>query len=83
VYARQRRKVRFVLGALLLLFGFAAYQVGLHFWGLHHYRAALAALGRRAFGDAGAHLKKSLAVWPGELSVRLLAAQTARRGGRF
>src|SRR5260370_21159573 len=64
---------------LLLLIGAASYRVGMHLWETYHYRAALAALERRDFRQAGSHLQRCLEVNSSDLTVRLLAAQTARR----
>lgn len=75
------KKTKVALALLLVVAAFAAYRLGLHFWGLRHWRAAQEALTRRDFPQAGAHLKHCLAVWPDDTSVRLLAAQTARRQG--
>jgi tetratricopeptide (TPR) repeat protein len=77
------RNTWIVLAALLGLVGFVAYQVGLHFWAVHHHRAALESLGRRDFAEARRHFEKALTVWPGEPTIRLQAAQTARRLGDF
>lgn len=74
-------KSKVALAALLLAGGYAAYWVGNHLWGRHHYRAAQAALDRRDFHQAGAHFDQCLQAWPRDPSVRLLAAQTARRRG--
>src|SRR6266478_5826081 len=72
-------RARVVLILLLPVLGFAAYRGALHFWGVYHYRAAQAALEARDFPAAGIHLQKSLEIWPRDLSIRLQAAQTARR----
>jgi tetratricopeptide (TPR) repeat protein len=64
---------------LLLLIGFALYRIGLLLWCSYHYRAALAALERRDFQQADLHLQRSLDAAPGDLTVRLVAARTARR----
>ena len=77
------RKTRIGLIVVVSLLGFAGYEVGLHLWGVYHFHAAEAALERRAFARAITHLNKALTAWPGEPSVRLLAAQTARRGGDY
>ncbi len=64
---------------LLLVIGLAIYRLGIHVPGMYHYRAALAALEQRDLVEAGNHLERCLEHDPGDLSVRLLAAQTARR----
>ncbi|HJT78537.1 MAG TPA: tetratricopeptide repeat protein [Gemmataceae bacterium] len=77
------KKTKVALALLLVVAAFAAYRLGLHYWGLRHWHAAQEALTRRDFPQAGEHLKHCLAVWPEDTSVRLLAAQTARRQGDF
>jgi tetratricopeptide (TPR) repeat protein len=64
---------------LLAVIGVASYRVGLHLWESYHYRAALAALDRRDFAGAGAHLDRCLELDGSDLATRLLAARTARR----
>jgi predicted Zn-dependent protease len=77
----KRRYLALLL--LLPLGGVVAYQVGLFCWGSYHYHTAEQAVERRDFAEASLHLQKCLDVWPNELPVRLLAAQTARRDGRY
>jgi tetratricopeptide (TPR) repeat protein len=78
----RRLKVVSIL-LLVLLVGPAAYLLGLYSWGNHHIHAARAALDRRDFRQADTHLQEYLDVWPDEPTVRLLAAQSARRQGEF
>ncbi|MSQ94238.1 MAG: tetratricopeptide repeat protein [Gemmataceae bacterium] len=74
-------KTKIALVVLLLAGGFAAYWAGYHLWGRHHYQAAQESLKRREFRQAGIHLRTCLDAWPRDPSIRLLAAQAARRGG--
>jgi len=64
---------------LLLVIGLASYRVGVQVWETYRYRAALAAIERRDFRQAGSALDRCLERNPDDLTVRLLAAQTARR----
>ncbi len=74
-------KTKMALLVLLLPAGAAAYWGGYHAWGRHHFQAAQGALARRDFQQAEIHLNKCLDAWPRDPSIRILAAQTARRRG--
>jgi tetratricopeptide (TPR) repeat protein len=78
----QRGRIAVVV-LLLLLIGVAAYPIGLHLWGRYHADAAQEALERRDFLEASNHLKECLEVWPHDVTIRLLAAQTSRRQGNY
>jgi predicted Zn-dependent protease len=68
---------------LVVLLGFLGYQ-GWWYWRVtSQYHAAEQALERRDFSQANSHLKRYLALFPGDLNARLLAAQVARRQGDF
>src|SRR5438874_1299893 len=80
----RRRPLR-VAGLLAVLFlavpaGSWLYAQG---WAWYHFRAAQAALERRRWVQARAHLKLCLEVWAGRAAAQLLAAQAARRSGDF
>src|SRR5689334_23289329 len=74
---------RIALVLLVPVGAFLAYELGVFLWGRHHYRAAEEALDRRDFEAASAHLEKCLDVSPKDTDSRLLAAQAARRQGKF
>jgi predicted Zn-dependent protease len=65
---------------LLLAVVVGAYWVD-HIWLRHHFRKALEAMEDRDFRAASLHLEPCLAAWPRDPSVRILAAQNARRQG--
>jgi thioredoxin-like negative regulator of GroEL len=77
------RKTKIALLAAVLVAGCVAAMFGQQAWGRHHYDAAQEALAQRDFQQAGAHLRSCLWVWPYDVSLRLLAAQTLRRGGNL
>ena len=81
--ARLRRRRIWLAALLLVVAAAAAVGLGRRQWGAGHadYRAAQRALQRRDFERASAHLARCIAAWPDDLSVRLLAARTARRQG--
>src|SRR5436190_2857504 len=54
---------------LLAIAGAAGYLGGRYLWGRHHYRAALQALERRDFRQAGFHLDKCRSAWPADADV--------------
>jgi tetratricopeptide (TPR) repeat protein len=76
---RLGRTTRIILIALLLPLAWGAYELGRYAWGMHHYRAAEAAVAQREFRQAKTHLDCCISVWPADATLRLLAAQTARR----
>jgi tetratricopeptide (TPR) repeat protein len=76
-------RTKVVLVLLLLAAAFATYWSVEQLRALHHYRAAQVALASRSFSQANGHLNQCLAIWPRDTSVRLLAAQTARRRGNL
>jgi predicted Zn-dependent protease len=76
-----RRRLVLILPILLVVPGVTAYEVGLHLWARHHFQAAEQALEQRDFRQAGGHLRSCLFAWPDDLSLHLLAGQTARRQG--
>jgi hypothetical protein len=70
--------------ALLVIAGLGGVGLGGYFaacqaWAEHHYRAARAALERRDFSEARAHLLLCLQARPGSGRAHLLAARAARR----
>jgi tetratricopeptide (TPR) repeat protein len=65
----------------LLLVGLGGAAGGWYAWGCYHWRAALRALEADDPGQARPHLARCLQVWPRSATVRLLAAQAARRDG--
>jgi Flp pilus assembly protein TadD len=82
--ALRRRPGRCAAAAALL----AASALGLALagrqaWAAHRYHAALAALDRRDFDAAAAHLDGCLLVWPTSVEVRLLQARLARQAGAY
>jgi tetratricopeptide (TPR) repeat protein len=81
--AMTRGQRRLLGVALLALLGTAGYFAGWHVWGLYHWRAAQQAMERRAFQDAEDHLQRAMRARPRDWSVRLLAAQAARRHGNM
>jgi tetratricopeptide (TPR) repeat protein len=68
---------------LLPLAAVGAYGIGRYLWFRHHCRAAQQALEQRDFRRASDYLNHGLDVWPTDPSVRILAAQLARRQGDF
>jgi tetratricopeptide (TPR) repeat protein len=80
-FGDMRLPRRTILLVLLLAGSFGTYKLGVYLWGVHRYRAAEAAINRRDFAAARAALKECLVLWPTNGSLRLLAAQTARRDG--
>lgn len=72
-----------MLALLAPMLGFGAYRASVYFGGAHHWRAAQRALERRDFETASAHLKKALEVWPKDVAIHLVAAQTARLLGDY
>lgn len=76
-------QAKLALGLLLLIVCYGAYRIGAHLQAQRHHDAALQALERRDFRDAGFHLNECLRAWPSDPAVHLLAAQTARRRGDF
>jgi tetratricopeptide (TPR) repeat protein len=80
---RPGNKTTIALVVLLLAGGYGGYRIGLLLWAGHHYRGSMKALAQRDFNKADVHLNKCLEVWPRDLSLRLLAARTARRAGDF
>ena len=78
------QRVRFVLVVVLLVvIGYAAYRVGVIVWTHRQYDAATQALERYDYPQAAQHLERLLAVQPTDAPGLLLAAQTARRQGKF
>jgi tetratricopeptide (TPR) repeat protein len=69
------------LFVLLPLAAVASYWAGHSLWVRHHYQAAREALDDRDFRRASRHLKYCLDAWPNDPTVRILAAQAARRQG--
>ena len=72
-----------MLALLSPLLGFGAYRASVYFGGMHHWRAAQRSLVQRDFESASAHLQKTLDVWPQDVAVRLVAAQTSRVLGDY
>jgi predicted Zn-dependent protease len=70
-----------LLLVLLLLVGIASYWISEQIRFRSAFRSAGEALQRRDFQTAGSHLDRCLALRPGDLSIRLLTARTARRRG--
>jgi tetratricopeptide (TPR) repeat protein len=77
------KKTKIVLAAAVLVASCVALKLGQLAWGLHHHRAAQAALERRDFRQAEVHLRSCLGVWPFDPPLRLLAARAARRSGNL
>lgn len=68
---------------IVVAFGLVIYSLYNWLWGSdYHYRAAEAALARRDFAQAEAHLALCLEANPKNADAHLLAARTARRGMR-
>src|SRR5579862_7544820 len=65
----------------LLISGVTIYWLRLIYLSGRHYAAAVAALERYDYDEAGDHLDRGLALRPGDSAILLLAAQTARRRG--
>lgn len=65
----------------LVVLTIAGYQGWAQYRGQHHLQAAHRAIERRDFRQASSHLRQCLTVWPDDLSLNLLAAQTLRRQG--
>jgi Flp pilus assembly protein TadD len=79
-----RRPRAAALGVILLaVLAAAGWWAGRQLWAEHHLRAARAALERRDFSAADAHLEAFLAVRPDDGPAHLLAARCARRAGRY
>lgn len=78
-----RMRVVAVVVLLLLVAGLAAAMLFRDTRYRRHLRAAEEALARRAFAEAGRHLRVCLEVHPDDLPARLLAAQAARRRSDF
>jgi Tfp pilus assembly protein PilF len=81
---RRRRWHRFALaavgiGALVL----AGWLIGRHAWAASHVRAAEQALRRGEFTEALEQLEQSLRIGSDSVSIRLRAAQAARRAQRY
>jgi Tfp pilus assembly protein PilF len=76
---RIRGRRPWLVLVLLLVIGIASYRLYYLLWDTYHYRTALVAIARRDFRQADTHLQRCLDIDPGDLTVRLLAAQTARR----
>jgi tetratricopeptide (TPR) repeat protein len=82
--AITQRVPRYVLIPLLLAaLGVAGYFVGSYAWLEYHYQAAVHALAREAFDEAGEHLTICLDAAPNSSRVYFLAAQAARRSGHY
>jgi uncharacterized protein HemY len=76
------RRVQVVVGLVLLALLGGGSFVEIRFVRAHRaYRQALDALERCEFQEAGTHLQRYLELRPSDTAVRILAAQTARRGG--
>src|SRR5690606_17792854 len=72
---------RWVAAGLLLAGATAAGYLGVTAWADFHASAAVEALDQLRFEDARWHAERCLAVRPGDLDARLLAARAARRAG--
>jgi predicted Zn-dependent protease len=72
-----------VAAAGLALLAGAGYLVGRQACAYHHFREAQAALDRREFDPARAHLALCLEVWPTSAETHFLAARAARRAGVY
>jgi tetratricopeptide (TPR) repeat protein len=69
--------------ALLALAGAGAGLLGLHLWGVYHYRAAGRDLERHCTAAAREHLRACLWLWPTSAEVHLRAARAARQADDF
>src|SRR4051812_21762893 len=83
VRVRDRKTRLLLIFFLLLVLGLTAYPISRYLGASRHQQVAQEALEKRDFRQATLHFEKCLEVWPGDLSVRLAAAQTARRQGDF
>lgn len=80
----RNRRVRIAfLVILLLLGGWGAYHASILFRANQHYRLAKKALDRCEYKEASSHLENYLVLRPRDGDTKLLAGQTARRGGNF
>jgi predicted Zn-dependent protease len=77
------RWARIIVVAVLLLLGLAGWFIGVSLWSDRQYQAALEALERHDYEEADAHLGRYLSACPRDPLGRLLAAQLARRRGKF
>lgn len=78
------KRVRGLLAIVLLLaIGGAGYQIGLNVWAMRQHDLAVAALDRYDYVAATAHIHSYLKIRPTSPSVRVLAAQAARRRSDF
>jgi tetratricopeptide (TPR) repeat protein len=78
----RRARIVIVLG-LLLVIGYAIYQVGASAWASYQLQLASEALEHYDYRQAGVHLTHYLSIHPGDATVCLLTAQTTRRRGDF
>jgi predicted Zn-dependent protease len=78
----QRVRIVLVVG-LLVVIGYFAYRAGVSIWTTRQYDAASQALERYDYPQAAQHLDRLLAVEPTDPPGLILAAQTARRQGKF
>jgi tetratricopeptide (TPR) repeat protein len=81
--ARQRIARVLVLLGLLALTGTVAFAVGVELYVERHYGAATEALKRRDLAAASEHIQACLDLRPNRFRFQFLAAQTARRAGKF
>jgi predicted Zn-dependent protease len=78
---KPRRRLRWVIGSLGLLFGLSL--LGGHLWARHQFAEARTALDEDRFDDARQHLAWCLRLWPWDAEVRLFAARLERTAGDF
>jgi len=81
--ARNQRVRTVLIGILLVVVGYAVYRAAVFLWTNRQYDAASQALERYDYPLATQHLERLLAVQPSDAPGLILAAQTARRQGKF
>ncbi|MSQ93226.1 MAG: hypothetical protein EXR98_01575 [Gemmataceae bacterium] len=78
------KRVRLILAlTLVAVIGVVGYQIGVNFWAMRQYDLARQALERYDYVQATTHLHSYLKMRPNNPSVRILAAQAARRRNDF
>ncbi len=78
------KRIRVILAIVLVaVIGVAAYQIAINLWAVRQYDQAVAAMDRYDFVQATTHIHRYLKTHPTNPTVRLLAAQAARRRSDF